>query len=250
MPVVPAPCGSGEGGEPGAGCCSASISSVALCLPDGTPLVLVVRSPCSVCEAGGSDPEVAGWIDPATGALTPGPAPGEARPCPAEDGSCGDVALLRLCDLADGTCTPFWRHLVHDCDGQVVTQVDTAVDGVTPYVPAGEVGDCETGPCSEPPCQRPAMCPGLVGLSGPETWTILPGTESVNLSVVCGPVTVYPCDGAVDGVEIRECGTTLAWSAPGSECAPGQLCDGFRVHVPEGAAVYVSWLAAGCGDES
>lgn len=277
--------------------------SVPLCMPDGTPLVLIVRTPCAECGAAGDDPEVLGWIDPVTGQLTRGPAPEGSRPCPAADG-CGSVELLRLCDLADEQRVPFVRHLVYDSDGRVTARVDTAVDGVTPYTPVGEVTDCPDGEgacqdattvvplCDdtgaalvsllrwvttncvtgevltrdtgvdgvtpytpvgvvgscERPCQPPETCPGLVGLAGPETWSVPPGTESVQVSVVCPPVTVFPCDGGTGGVQINECGTNLSWTATGTDCAPGQLCEEFGVDVPEGSAAYVSWLSPGCGE--
>jgi hypothetical protein len=42
----------------------------------------------------------------------------------------------------------FLRRICRDCDGQVTSVADTLLDGVTPYVPAGDVGQCE----QEPPC--------------------------------------------------------------------------------------------------
>lgn len=242
MPVEPLPCAPG-GGTPGdvTGCCSPSIASVPLCRPDGSAVLLVVRSSCAECGQDAGDPEVVGWIDPASSTFTAGPAPEDAGPCGAED--CASVTVLRMCDQA---CVPFLRHLVHDCTGAVTSSTDTAVDGLTPYTPVGTVGDCTD--CQR--CEPEPMCPGFVGLTGPETWTIPPATESVSLSVACGPVTVHPCTGATDGVQINECGVSLQWAAPGTECRPGVLCSTFRIEVPEGSAVYVSWLSAGCGDES
>ncbi|MER6632312.1 hypothetical protein ABT301_29530 [Streptomyces sp. NPDC000987] len=243
MAVTPVPCacGGGGSGEPGEACCAPSITSTLLCRPDGTSVLLVARSGCTGCGSPPAVPEIVGWLDPASGAFTPGPAPEDAGPCDTED--CASVTLLSLCDQ---NCAAFLRHLVHDCAGAVISFVDTAPDGVTPYTPVGTVGDCAD--CQR--CEREPMCPGFVGLTGPETWTIPPATESVSLSVACGPVTVYPCAGATDGVQINECGVSLQWAAPGTECRPGVLCAAFRIEVPEGSAVYVSWLSAGCGDES
>lgn len=306
MPVLPLPCDATGGGGPPAEppCCSPSIATTPLCLPDGTPIVLVLTSECATCGTAAGAPAVTGWLDPATGAFTPGAPPG-AGPCDRDE--CASVSTLRLCDhTPEGECTPFLRHLVHDCDGRVTSSTDTATDGTTPYTPAGEAIDCDDCPCTDgtkvvPLCDytapgaepvtflrhltydcltgevieqadtaadgttpytpvgevgecgqcRPApMCPGFTGLSGPEVWTIPSGTESVNLTVVCGPVTVFPCSGDTEGVVVNECGVSLAWSAEGGDCEPAALCESFRVEVPEGSEVYISWLTADCGDES
>jgi hypothetical protein len=42
----------------------------------------------------------------------------------------------------------FLRRICRDCDGQVTSVTDTLMDGVTPYVPVGDVGQCQ----QEPPC--------------------------------------------------------------------------------------------------
>ncbi|MFF1834232.1 hypothetical protein ACFVXE_08505 [Streptomyces sp. NPDC058231] len=143
----------------------------------------------------------------------------------------------------DGTSTTFLRHLVHDCDGAVTATTDTTTDGVTAYTPAGTVGECA-------PCEPVAMCPQLLGLSGPETWNMPPGTESVSITVLCGPVTVTDCTGAA--TVINECGTAFSWSAPSTNsCEPGRLCDPFTVDLPEGATAYIQWLSpCASGDES
>lgn len=63
------------------------------------------------------------------------------------DPGCGAAAaVLRLCDV-DVDCTPFLRHLVHDCDGEVIAQRDTTLDGITPYTPAGaqDCAACQDG---------------------------------------------------------------------------------------------------------
>lgn len=297
MPVEPIPCapGGGNGGDPGPSCCAPSIASTPLCREDGSTILLVLRSGCACDGAEPTPPEVAGWLDPATGTFTEGAAPADAGPCGADD--CASVSLLRLCDQTEEECVPFLRHLVHDCDGTVTASTDTTLDGVTPYAPAGEVGDCEDcpcGPCTKvlPLCDylgpgptpvvsflrhlvydcttgvvqeqtdtltdgttpytpagevgecgqcRPTpMCPQLLGLSGPETWSMPEGTESLALTVACGPVTVTDCAGMA--TVINECGASFTWSAPPTECAPGRLCTPFTVEVPEGAAVYLSLL--------
>jgi len=128
----------------------------------------------------------------------------------------------------------FLRHLVVDCTtGVVQEQTDTLLDGTTPYTPVGEVGEC--GQCRPTP-----MCAQLLGLSGPETWSMPEGTESLALTVACGPVTVTDCQGMA--TTINECGASFSWSAPSTECAAGRLCTPLTVDVPEGAAVYLNLL--------
>ena len=65
-------------------------------------------------------------------------------PCGAGEMSCQDGMTLSLCDVAaNGTTTPFLRHLAYDCTGTVTGTTDTALDGTTPYTPAGTVGVCD-----------------------------------------------------------------------------------------------------------
>lgn len=242
MPVEPVPCAPGGGGDGGPSCCAPSIASTPLCLEDGTPILLVLRSACACDGAAPTPPEVVGWIDPATGTFTAGQAPAGAGPC----GGCASVSLLRLCDQTpDGDCLPFLRHLVHDCDGTVTSSTDTALDGTTPYAPAGTVGDCAD--CTT--CEPVRLCPQLLGISGPDSWSMPEGTESVAVTVACGPVTITDCAG--NATVVNECGVSLNWSAPGSDCGPGSLCTPFAVDLPEGAAVYINFLSP-CdqGDES
>ncbi|MFJ7489685.1 hypothetical protein ACIQZB_00240 [Streptomyces sp. NPDC097727] len=243
MPVEPIPCAPGGGVDPGSSsCCAPSITSIPLCREDGTPLLLVLRSACTCDGAEAADPEVAGWIDPATGIYTAGAAPAGSGPCPSSD--CASVSVLRLCDhIPAGEPLPFLRHLVHDCDGQVTAATDTALDGTTPYTPTGDVGECDE-------CRPAPMCPQLLGLAGPETWTMPEGTESLTVTVVCGPVTVTDCAG--NATTINECGTSFSWAAPATgACEPAALCSPFTVDVPEGAAVYINFVSpCGMGDAS
>lgn len=297
MAVEPIPCapGGGGGGDPGPSCCAPSITSVPLCQEDGTPLLLVLRSPCVCDGAAAADPEVAGWIDPASGTYTAGPAPAGAGPCPSSD--CASVTVLRLCDTTPEECLPFLRHLVHNCDGQVTASTDTAADGTTPYTLVGEAIDCDDCPC--PPktrvvplcdyegpgptpvrqflrhvvydctsgtvleqrdtlldgatpytpvgevadcdtCRPTPMCPQLLGLTGPEVWEMPEGTESLAVTVACGPVTVTDCTGMA--TVVNEPGASFNWAATPGDCAPGRLCRPFTVTVPEGAAVYLTLL--------
>lgn len=78
---------------------------------------------------------------------------GEVGQCRDTEERCEQTtSLLRLCDLnpdtppdSDGKicAVPFLRHLVHDCDGNVVSHHDTEPDGTTPYTPV-QVVDCAT----------------------------------------------------------------------------------------------------------
>ncbi|MET8746881.1 hypothetical protein [Streptomyces sp. NPDC004728] len=235
MPVEPLPCDPGGGtGEPSSSCCAPSITSVPLCREGGTPLLLVLRSSCVCDGAAATDPEVAGWIDPATGTYTAGPAPAGSVPCPSSD--CASVSVLQLCDnTPDGQCSPFLRHMVHDCDGQVTAATDTALDGTTPYAPAGAVGDCDDCRCPDIP-----LCPQLLGLAGPELWTMPVGAESLAVTVACGPVTITDCAG--NATVVNECGASFSWAAPPAECGPGTLCGPVTIDVAEGAAVYLNFL--------
>ncbi|MFC7721099.1 hypothetical protein [Nonomuraea recticatena] len=72
---------------------------------------------------------------------------GEVGRCPSgEDGgsvaACVHTNTVSLCDTAaDGTSTPFLRHLAYDCAGAVSGSTDIALNGI-PYTPVGSVGRC------------------------------------------------------------------------------------------------------------
>ncbi|MEW2066645.1 hypothetical protein [Streptomyces sp. NPDC007346] len=56
-----------------------------------------------------------------------------------------DVEVVQLCDLIDGEPpVPFLRHLVYFAGELTPTVVDSALDGITPYAPAGTVGTCSS----------------------------------------------------------------------------------------------------------
>ncbi|MFJ3274019.1 hypothetical protein [Streptomyces sp. NPDC086776] len=243
MPVQYLPCAPGGGNpSPGESCCSPAITSTSLCQADGSPVLLLVRSPCVCGTTPPEDPEVVGWIDPTTGAFTPGPAPAGSGPC-TQAGGCGSVAVVELCDVQpDGTQVRFLRHLVHDCDGTVTGTTDTATDGTTTYTPTGEVGECTE-------CEPVPMCPQLLGITGPDTWTVPAGTESLAVTVTCGPVTITDCSG--NATVVNECGAAFNWAATGTRCEPGELCGPVTVDVADEATVYVQWISpCGQGDES
>ncbi|MCF3960619.1 hypothetical protein [Streptomyces fuscigenes] len=136
------------------------------------------------------------------------------------------------------------------CDGAppgepgVVGWLNPTTGTFTPGpLPAG------AGPCPDTAdCPPVPMCPQLLGLTGPETWSVPDRTESVSVTVACGPVTVTDCAG--NATAINECGVGFSWSAPGTPCAPGVLCGSLAVDVPEGSAAYVQWSAPCGGEES
>lgn len=66
-----------------------------------------------------------------------------------------DTEVVQLCDVAaDGTPTPFLRRLLFPAGGGTPTVTDTALDGVTPYVPAGTVGVCQPEAAEPEPCRN------------------------------------------------------------------------------------------------
>lgn len=228
MAVEPLPCAPGGGGEPGETCGSAVVLKLCDQTPDGgcVPFLRHITHNC--------DGAVTGTADTLTDAVTPYTPAGTVGDC--DDCPCTDnTKILPLCDYQpDGSSVQFLRHLTYECaTGTVTGQVDTALDGFTSYTPTGDVGEC--GQC------RPApLCPQLLGLSGPETWTMPDGAESLAVTVACGPITVTDCTGMA--TVINECGTSFSWAAPPGDCQPGRLCTPFTVDVPEGAAVYLTLL--------
>lgn len=232
------------GAPTGAGPCPrgdcASVTTARLC--DHTPAgecVPFLRHLVHDCDG-----QVTASTDTALDGITPYTAAGEVidcADCPCENGT----KVIPLCDYTGGRePVTFLRHLTYDCvTGEVIEQADTADDGTTPYTPVGEIGEC--GQCHPAP-----MCPQLIGLSGPETWLMPEGTESVSLTVACGPVTVTDCAG--HSTQINECGTSFNWGAPSSGgCEPAALCSPFTVDVPDGAAAYITYVSpCGTGDES
>lgn len=163
----------------------------------------------------------------------------------------GYASTLQLCDVVGDDCTPFLRHIAYTCDGEPRRVTDTDLSGTTPYTPSGTVADCATAcggnngrtnedDVSPPePCTPVPMCARLSGISGPDTWTLPDGAESVTISILCGPVTVTDCGG--EATVLNEGCGTLSWTAPSGDCKPGKLCTPLTVDIPEGSAVYVQW---------
>ncbi|MEW2568321.1 hypothetical protein [Streptomyces sp. NPDC047070] len=91
-------------------------------------------------------------VDIETGQTVPDTATIVTCPCTCStSGSSGgdDAEVLVLCDVDGAVSTPFLRHLVYTDGTGLPTVTDTALDGSTPYVPAGTVGVC-AGAAVEP----------------------------------------------------------------------------------------------------
>ncbi|WP_328427909.1 hypothetical protein [Streptomyces sp. NBC_00443] len=150
MPVEPIPCDDGGTGTPGACNCSPSIATSPLCRADGTTILVVVRSPCVTCGTPAPDPTVVGWINPGTGAFTPGAPPADAGPCETALPPCVETLCRQRCDdttgdgAADTTYTELWCLAA---DGTATLLLTYQDDPSVPYAPVSPV-DCVHG-CPE-----------------------------------------------------------------------------------------------------
>ncbi|MFJ6565600.1 hypothetical protein ACIQMV_38325 [Streptomyces sp. NPDC091412] len=123
-------------------CCAPSIASAPLCQPDGTMILAVLRSGCIECGGTTEDPEVIGWLDPATSTIVPGPLPADAGPC---DSGCLTTVCRQLCDDTDGdgqadtTYSELW---CLRSDGSAELLLTYQDDPSQPYTPVSPV-DCE-----------------------------------------------------------------------------------------------------------
>jgi len=174
MPVEPLPCGPDGGtGTPGACSCAPSITSMPLCRADGTTVLIVVRSPCGDCGAPAADPVQVGWIDPATGAYTPGPPPADAGPC--DTPGCVETVCRQRCDDTTGDGQPDTTYSELWClaaDGSATLLLTYQDDPATPYTPISPV-ECTYG-CPE--SETVMLCDA----NGPflRRYTFLAGTAS------------------------------------------------------------------------
>ncbi|MDP4501060.1 hypothetical protein [Nonomuraea turcica] len=104
-------------------------------------VLLVVRSGCADCGAAPTEPEVVGWVDPATGTFTAGPPPADAGPCEANCG-CVDTICVQRCDdtTGDGTADTTYSELwcVH-ADGTTDLLLTYQDDPSVPYTPVSPV---------------------------------------------------------------------------------------------------------------
>ncbi|MEU0181418.1 hypothetical protein ABZ312_09535 [Streptomyces sp. NPDC006207] len=86
------------------------------------------------------------YVDPLTWGPVAMPGGTHLDVCPEEQPEPSpDVAVIPLCDVVGGADpVPFLRHLVYLPGAATPTVLDTGLDGVTPYAPAGTVGTCST----------------------------------------------------------------------------------------------------------
>lgn len=146
MAVEPLPCDAGGGTAPVevTTCCAPSIASTPLCRPDGTTVLLVVRSGCVECGEAAPDPEAVGWINAADGAFTAGPPPADVGAC---DAGCVDTVCRLRCDDTDGdgeadtTYSELWCLRIDGTAELVLTYQD---DPSQEYVPTSPV-ECVYG---------------------------------------------------------------------------------------------------------
>ena len=98
---------------------------------------------------------------------------------------------------------PFMRTICRDCNGEIVSTLDTELDGVTPYTPVGDVTSCTSG--DEPPVVQEV----LMDVVRIQDAMFDPGTaydrvQSVTLTVLSGEV--------VADTTTIPAGVSLTWS--------------------------------------
>ncbi|MFD4855151.1 hypothetical protein [Streptomyces atratus] len=82
-------------------------------------------------------------VDTELDGITPYTVTGTVGQCaPSESAECQDCEQLVLCDVVDNVSTSFLRTVCRDCDGAVISVLDTAPDGSTPYAVTGTAGRC------------------------------------------------------------------------------------------------------------
>ncbi|WP_457455663.1 hypothetical protein [Streptomyces sp. TE5632] len=137
---------------------------------------------------------------------------GECTPASPPD-DCRDCEQLVLCDVtADGTST-FLRTVCRGCDGTLISTLDTALDGASPYAVTGTVGICATPPAE---CEAAAVQAFRLCDLNPE---VEPDASGLRCATPFLRHFVYACDGTstfhdteMDGVtpytpvSVVECG--------------------------------------------
>jgi hypothetical protein len=170
--------------------------------------------------------------------------------------ACGDTEVLALCDLqADGTVTPFLRHLTYDCEGAATSSADTALDGTTPYAITGTVGQCP--PC---PVAFSTECTALVENQWSYDNTGGFNGEASNCGSVQGPGPAngrpsFGCPGSfevtswiVDGVELVTSPVPFAGGTCGDTSGTGMHDHWAQVLTQlDPSATWQSAVNASCG---
>ncbi|PSK57984.1 hypothetical protein B0E38_01829 [Streptomyces sp. 111WW2] len=147
------------------------------------------------------------YVDPLTWGPVAMPVGTHLDLCPVEEPEpTPDVEVVQLCDLVDGQePVPFLRHLVYLPGATSPTVLDTALDGTTPYSPAGAVGACST-PCAVQSVIEACRCDDTDGDGLPDTGYVellgvdcegsvtSLGTYLPDLSAPYTPVAPVACD--------------------------------------------------------
>ena len=122
-----------------------------------------------------------------------------------------DTAVMTLCDTAaDGTTVPFLRRVAFTCSGTVLDVTNVALDGVTPYTPAGTVGMCPPSPAPQTGggILQADRCDDTNGDGIPDVWYVellhvdgtgqlaSLGTYTCDLSAPYTPAAPVDCDAA------------------------------------------------------
>ncbi|MYR62699.1 hypothetical protein GTY54_43030, partial [Streptomyces sp. SID625] len=86
--------------------------------------------------------------DLALDGVTPYTVQGQVGSCTGDGSSASaapgpDTEVVQLCDTANGASRAFLRRLTFEPGADTPTVTDTALDGTTPYTPAGTVGVCQ-----------------------------------------------------------------------------------------------------------
>ncbi|MBL0777841.1 hypothetical protein G6541_11075 [Streptomyces albidoflavus] len=82
---------------------------------------------------------------------------GQCTPAATTD-ECRDCETTVLCDVTEEGTTPFARTVCRDCTGAVVSVLDTALDGTTPFGVTGTVGSCGPDDCPTTSVQVLRLC--------------------------------------------------------------------------------------------
>ncbi|MFC7791414.1 hypothetical protein [Streptomyces cinereoruber] len=136
------------------------VETAILCdvLPDGTVAATVLVEP--IYDTNTGERIATRTVDPITGAdYTPQGTLQQCDPPP-----CLTCETLTLCDQIPDDSVRFLRTLCRNCQGQVVSTTDTALDGTTTYTVQGTVAACD----DEPGCASPTTPVTTVGLCLPD----------------------------------------------------------------------------------
>lgn len=179
------PCGTGCGAGGGQGL---DVETLTLCdlQADGTPVPFLRHLTY------GTAGQVAVVVDTALDGFAPYTPTGTVGLCqPEPEDPAPDVEVVKLCDLVDGQDpVPFLRQLTYLPGATAPIVVDTVLDGITPYTPAGTVGTC-TATAEEEPCRNTStvlLCDAAAG-----TETVTPTVTSTTLAGLdLGANPAYP----------------------------------------------------------